>query len=163
MTTAVLPFTPHRTRPSTSMWRWLLSGQRRGPWYYLLRKDPQEVVWATYRELVLDHYIKRHPGSRPWAWWRFSAPEPRQRLGGTGDPLDACTNLREQPYCWGVPWHWRQEGDHFKRGVPLSAADPPLFESEASYLRRLKLLLPGDSSAFAARTLIRSQSASWAI
>lgn len=25
----------------------------------------------------LDRWVAEKPGSRPWAWWRFNAPEPR--------------------------------------------------------------------------------------
>jgi hypothetical protein len=32
----------------------------------------------------------------------------------------------------------------FDRGALLSDLDPPMFESEASYLQRLGLLLPGE-------------------
>ena len=66
------------------------------------------------------------------------------RLGGTGDPLDAITNLRETPYTYGIPWSWRQEGQPYTRGVPISDTDPPMFESEATYLARLGLLDPGE-------------------
>jgi hypothetical protein len=126
------------------MWRWLLTGQRHGPWYWLFRKDPPEIIWAEHAEIVLAHFVKRHPGTRPWLWWKIVAREPRRRLGGTGDSLDSCTNLRETPYDYGVPWHWRREDDPFKHGTPLSADDPPRYESEASYLLRLDLLEPGE-------------------
>jgi hypothetical protein len=43
-----------------------------------------------------------------------------------------------------VPRYWRFEGDHLSGGVVLSESDPPTYESDASYLRRLGLLLPGE-------------------
>lgn len=67
----------------------------------LSEKRHQEVL-EYYRSEILPQWIKDHPCSRPWAWWRFDAPrwedpysdcyyhgtyaEPRQRLGGTGTP-----------------------------------------------------------------------------
>ena len=126
------------------MWRWVLAGQYHGPWYWLFRKDPPEIIWAEHADIVLAHYVKRHPGTRPWLWWKIVAREPRRRLGGTGDPLDAITNLRETPYTYGIPWSWRQEGQPYTRGVPISDTDPPMFESEATYLARLGLLEPGE-------------------
>lgn len=60
-------------------------------------------TWAEHRERLLKAWIRERPGSRPWAWWEFDAPqEPlvgwdpahwrvkygaiRARLGGTGTP-----------------------------------------------------------------------------
>jgi hypothetical protein len=78
-------------------------------------------------------------------WWKYSAPSPRARLGGIGDPLFACGGAYVEQYEFGVPTDWRVRDDHFERGVPLSTDDPPLFESSATYLRRLKVLQPGEA------------------
>lgn len=73
------------------------------------------------------------PGHRPWGWWAFEAPEPRKRVGGTGEPSD-------RPWCpaprlsFGRPAVWET----------WNADDPPRFETEAAYLDRLDLWLAGE-------------------
>jgi hypothetical protein len=81
--------------------------------------------------------------SRPLLWWRYSAPEQRQRLGGIGTPLFECVNSYPE-FIYGVPRYWRFTGDHLSGGVVLSESDPPRYESEPQYLRRLGLLQPGE-------------------
>jgi hypothetical protein len=44
-------------------------------------------------------------------------------------------------YEFGLPMSWRRHGDWSKRGTPIDPADPPRFESEASFLLRNGLLL----------------------
>lgn len=34
-------------------------------------------LWAERREELMAAWALEHPGSRPWAWWTFTAPEPR--------------------------------------------------------------------------------------
>jgi hypothetical protein len=53
---------------------------------------------------------------------------------------------------FGVPKFWRGRGDFCdllgidaRRWPPIDVADPPIFESEAAYLKRLRLLLPGEA------------------
>jgi hypothetical protein len=133
MTTPAIAFTPRRTRPGLGLWRYLLKGQF-SRWYYLDRREAPEEVWAEHRDVVLTHYIKRHPGHRPFGFWEFEVSEPRRRLGGTGDPI----NYNALHH--GVPMYWCV--DRFDHGVPLSDDDPPMFESEPRYLKRLGLLLP---------------------
>jgi hypothetical protein len=141
MTTAVLPFTPARAPRSLMMWRWLLGG-RGGAWFYLQKRDLRDV-WAEHAEAVVQHHIRRAPGTRPLRWWEYSAPEPRRRLGGTGDTLDTCTAYGPS-FHYGIPDGWRRHGDYFTEGTPIDPDDPPRFESEAKYLLRLGLLLPGE-------------------
>jgi hypothetical protein len=55
-------------------------------WRRLWREHGREIVrlWAEHR-----------PGRRPALWWRFDAPEPRRRLGGTsGRRLTSACRLR---------------------------------------------------------------------
>jgi hypothetical protein len=149
MTTKVLPFTPQRTRPSSALWRWIFTGEGPVPGPpYLARRSPEQI-WAAHGERVLAHYVLRHPGCRPWLWWKIGECEPRTRLGGIGDPLDTCSAVYEKPYDHGVPWSWRREGDPFTHGTPISDIDPPRFESEAAYLLRLGLLEPGERERIA--------------
>ena len=46
---------------------------------------------------------------------------------------------------------WCRRGDSFSRGVAVDPADPPKFESEASYLARHKLFLPGERARLCPR------------
>lgn len=101
-------------------------------------------LWNQHRGVYLTEFIRTNPGKRPWAWWQWDAPrwdgwgrgtyweekfpEPRRRLGGTGTPA------------------WETQGvvPSFKYGLPTAWAidpnDPPIYESQASYLERLGLL-----------------------
>jgi len=108
--------------------------------------DPKEL-WEKHRGDFLPEFIEKHPAKRPIPWWLFDAPrwndpykgiyfhgtlpEPRQRIGGTGTP-----NYEVLSY---VP--------HFAKGIPtgwdeksIDPDNPPIFESEASYLLRHDLL-----------------------
>ena len=82
------------------------------------------------------------------AWWKYAAPEPRRRLGGVGQPAFEVSASAEA-YEIGLPTIWVTPADVDRRGtafegVPIDPDDPPRFESEAHYLRRLGLLLPGE-------------------
>lgn len=108
-------------------------------------------LWAAHQSRVLDEHIAEYPGTRPLRWWQFSAPEPRRRLGGAGTPSHErlADALRLE---FGVPVDWitsrtartyRSMG--LDLGVPaLDPRDPPMYESEATYLDRLGLLLRGE-------------------
>ena len=83
-------------------------------------------IAADWRELGADlvaEHVKAHPGTRPAGWWMFDSPEPRRRLGGTGEPF-------EDSFARGLPEFWES----------IDRADPPRFESEAAYLARHNLL-----------------------
>lgn len=109
------------------------------------RGNPTGLDWHAYLVGVQDG----GPGTRPWAWWRYSAPT----HGVSG--VDDDGNL--------IPAPWRDkppgpERGNIRRGFPhvpdvegsalsdaLRYTDPlPLFESEAAYLKRHGLLLPGE-------------------
>jgi hypothetical protein len=109
---------------------------------YFYNRDLREV-WAGHEQAVVAHHVKRRPGTRPRLWWQYSAPEPRRRLGGIGSALHECSAYIA-PFEYGIPSAWRLHGDYFTSGTPISVSDPPRFESEAKYLLRLGLLLPGE-------------------
>lgn len=85
------------------------------------------IVWQALERDALAHYLKHAPGTRPNAWWwivgrRYGL---RRMLTGRGTPLVWS--------CW--------------RGVPenyLDRSEPITHESEAAYLQRHSLLLPGE-------------------
>ena len=104
-------------------------------------------------------------GNFPGCYYDGKLPEPRHRLGGTGTPAhEVLANVPN--YSFGIPTDWvskwqadyyngrrrdihgkpigaEYEEGHFA-GVAIDPEDPPRFESEASYLQRLGLLLPGE-------------------
>lgn len=129
---------------------WLTGGAGE-PWVYFQTADDLAELWAEHGAAVINDHVGDAPGTRPVRWWTYSAPEPRRRLGGVGTPshevLAHVVSLE-----WGVPASWITPFDigyydfgDIQSGVSaLSPRFPPLFESEAAYLDRLNLLLPGE-------------------
>jgi hypothetical protein len=125
--------------------RWLLNGERPDNFELFLMdglgdapNSSLRALWANVGATVIEVYASAHPGRRPWAWWRLAAPEMRRRLGGRGAP--ASEVLAYVPtFEHGIPSDWDDEECDFDR------TDPPAFESQATYLRRLGLLLPGEA------------------
>ncbi|SDF15658.1 hypothetical protein SAMN05660686_00495 [Thalassobaculum litoreum DSM 18839] len=90
----------------------------------------------------------------PEAWPALltDLPTPRERFGGTGTPdfIPLCTLPR---FHLGLPVRWITSSDietysliGNSLDVPaIDPEDPPTFESQASYLHRLNLLLPGEA------------------
>ena len=37
-----------------------------------------KVIWRAIEDSALGEWTAVHPGSRPAAWWKYSAPEPRR-------------------------------------------------------------------------------------
>ena len=98
--------------------------------------EHREKVWRRHEAAILagardtDPGLKTYePGTRPVAWWTYSAPEPRRQLSGPRG-----LELRAELY----------------RGIPALWPDRPerlgvVFETEREYLERLDLLLPGEA------------------
>ncbi len=84
--------------------------------------DDTRDAWTLVRDAMTREHARRRPGTRPWAWWTFDAPEPRRLIDGTPDRVSPAA----------VTW----------LGMP--SAHACTYESEAAYLRRLGLLLPGE-------------------
>ncbi len=106
-----------------------------------------EEIWRDYGDDVAEQWIFDHPGTRPALWWRYTAPEPRQRVGGTGTPRSEV--LADAPILdYGVPAMWIDADDLTTllalKCVVLDDADPPTFEAQAAYLARHELFLPGE-------------------
>ncbi len=116
-------------------------------WLYhtALDPDPVQAEWRSVRSQVLRSWIATHPGTRPYAWWCYEAPEPRRRVGGTGTPKHEV--MKYVPaLVFGIPKYWVTQDDvglpgiFGLRGVPFDITDPPRYESQASYLQRHGLL-----------------------
>jgi hypothetical protein len=73
-----------------------------------------------------NDFLRKHPGSRPWAWWKYDASEPRRQIGDGPEAIGP-------PDWFGLPRGYR--GFH----------NPKAFETEADYLERLDLFLPGEA------------------
>jgi hypothetical protein len=113
--------------------------------------------WEQLREPVLDYHISTCPGSRPFCWWKFDAPEPRIVLYGVESResgfapwrflpgLDVATIQAEWPAVFARLWAEHEAGNSQRAywyGVPVPWAFPhdAVYESQARYLRRLHLL-----------------------
>jgi hypothetical protein len=60
-------------------------------------------------------------------------PQPRKRTGGTGTPAYEVQSVGPA-FAYGIPTVW----------VGLDEDNPPVFESQAAYLKRHGLLLAGE-------------------
>ena len=74
--------------------------------------------WEKHKTQILDDFIEKNPGRRPFCWWKFSAPrwsrpywadlfpgefpEPRQRVGGIGTEIYEVLNIKPRFY-FGIP------------------------------------------------------------
>lgn len=126
--------------------------------------DELAALWATHSERIVADHVADYPGTRPARWWRYDAPEPRKRLGGKGTPAHDVLAYKPiyrhgLPAIWIEPWMVKYYGGtavnirgepigsliptDFK-GVAIDPNNPPRFESQAAYLRRLGLFLPGE-------------------
>lgn len=86
--------------------------------------------------------VRREPGTRPAGWWSCDAPEPRLKI-------------ENGEYWRAAPGHeeaWREYRGMDPAMVPttknLEIGNYVVeYETEADYLRRLNLLLPGEAEA----------------
>ena len=107
-------------------------------------------LWAQFGADVLAWWIKENPGTRRFCWWNFSAPEPRRRVGGVGVTNREACGGDEYIHDYGLPdsedWMMKKPFlPHSESGLPVfDPDDPPQFESQAAYLRRLSLLESGE-------------------
>ncbi len=116
---------------------------------FLLTDKQLQAMWTTHGTWATREFSKLYPGRRPKLWWKFKAPrwqvedmperirsprlsrpEPRKRLGGAGTPAHEVLNVIPALY-FGLPTMWVEA---------LDPADPPRYESQATYLDRHGLL-----------------------
>ena len=107
-------------------------------------------LWKTRGEAVVVDHVDDNPGTRPARWCEFDAPrlpigtfpgcgyggelpEPRKRLGGVGTPAYEVKCFKPS-FSDGLPNIW----------VGVEEDDPPIFESQASYLKRHSPLMAGE-------------------
>ena len=90
------------------------------------------LAWEQHRPALMSEWIQQHPGTRPWAWWKFDddIPDPRQRIGGKGQTMPEKYPAYAPSYDKGIPSSWAE----------IDPGDPPLYESESAFLLRHGLL-----------------------
>lgn len=102
-------------------------------------------AWRTHGEAITAAWVLEHAGTRPWAWWAYTAPEPRQCTAGAEllCPKRALTDFE---------WVWRQAFGvpAFLQCRPRGYIGLPTVESQATYLDRLGLLAADERAGLAA-------------
>lgn len=94
--------------------------------------NAKREAWELLGDEILAAWVEDKPLTRPWAWWKFTAPEPRQRIDGGVHPHDDPRRPVGFPKQleWGIP-----------RNVALVPGDTKAkYETEREYLERLDLL-----------------------
>lgn len=114
--------------------------------------------WIDCQDNILGEWIIQHPCSRPWAWWRNA--EPRKRIGGIGTPsYEVLAYSADFEYGLPIRFVSQWDADYYNgfavdihgkkigsfssgdfKGVAIDPGDPPLYESQTSYLQRFGLL-----------------------
>ncbi len=114
------------------------------------------AAWKIFRAQILEDWIHGEPdyasegpgpGSRPWAWWKFDAPELRRRVDGT-HPFDDPVRIKAVEERAAKHPDFKATANKVYFGKPCCLCFPDDFEatyeSEFDYLERLGLLLPGE-------------------
>ena len=111
-------------------------------------------LWEEFGPGIVAWWARENPGTRPTCWWKFTAPQPRRRLGGTGTTKKDALGYESYIDDYGLPpadgwllagdlrWHPYKECGH----PAVDPRDQPTFESQASYLKRLSLFEPGEEN-----------------
>ncbi len=96
-------------------------------------------IWQRARPALLVRFVAQRPGTRPFAWWAFDAPEPRRKLGGSGQTWSELGCYKPE-FVFGI-----EELDP----RTINRRDLPRYESQPAYLKRLGLLVPGEERRLA--------------
>jgi len=153
---------------SEGLWPMPEGGERElTSWKFLMNAEEKQEIFSQVRDFILENWIQQRPGTRPNFWWKSDAPEKmRRRLGGVGDDKHDYLAYVES-YTLGIPSHFvskfdeeyyngraldihgnkitdeYEDGDFKGRGVDPN--DPPVYESQAAYLKRHGLLTPEEA------------------
>lgn len=110
--------------------------------------ERMKTDWVLYRDQILADWVTKHPGTRPWAWWQFDATARREPVDGSQHPFDRSERKR-----YAAKWqrlYPKRDLRLFELlyGMPaISLGERCTFETEAQYLTRLNLLLPGEAES----------------
>ena len=114
---------------------------------FLIIRQPTELrrLWDDVGAELLRTWVRSHPGTRPWAWWRLEAPAapPDQipaELSSAGPFIAARRQLDGRGGPGATPAAWSD------RGIP-PIDGPATFESEATYLDHHELLTAAERRA----------------
>jgi hypothetical protein len=116
---------------------------------YFSHESDRAAGWQGFGAEITAAWAAGHAGSRPWGWWQFVAPEPRTCLEGA-----AYVYRGAKP--GDGDWIWKEEfGLPGRPQARRPGAKPErlVFESQAAYLRRLDLLIPGEAERIPAEAL----------
>ena len=114
-------------------------------------QEQARECWQKHRDVLLAEWIEDNPGTRPWAWWRFDAPERRQCTNGQ-HPHD-CPSYKAHVERVGGPSSYGGLAFALTYGVPRlighgygceQCPESPDYELEVEYLHRLELLTPAE-------------------
>ncbi len=148
---------------------WLRWAEKEGP----SGRPCLKQLWAQHADDILRDWVRQWPGTRPTSWWKWSAPRmpeglrpgadedgtwplPRDVVGGTGTPSYVVLPSLYPEFTIGIPNAWTDENEVEQHkgvrlgdgtvyaGIALDVADPPRIESQASYLKRHGLFMPGE-------------------
>lgn len=145
---------------------WLAGDYENAGFTNYIHDDELSDLWNRYVDSIIEEHIIENPGTRPGRWWKYTAPELRNRLGGVGTPAMEVLEIYNPRVRYGIPVDWINAFDvafytgpaptnygnralpkapgNFN-GVAIDQNDPPIFESEAAYLKRLGLFMPGEA------------------
>jgi len=119
---------------------------------FMLRgnKRNEKRIWKKYRDFILADWIQNKPGTRPFIWWKFDAPRWKKKFNGAffeGTLLEPRKKMSRKGvivwkkfpsiiprFVFGVPYDWYQ----------IDKTYYPMFESQASYLKRHGLLIKSE-------------------
>jgi hypothetical protein len=106
--------------------------------------DAMRKAWELMRADLLAKWIREKPGTRPYAWWKFDAPERRQRTDNVVHPFDDRVRRRHVEEVGRKNPVFRRVAYELFYGKPrcLCVKDDftAQYESETTYLYRLNLL-----------------------
>jgi hypothetical protein len=117
-------------------------GTRKQDLYYTAAQET--TYWAAIEEQALEVWTTYSPGSRPPLWWQLSAPTLRQLEGGLYTVISGCNRCHETGIAYITEWQ----------------DDPPQVESQAAFLDRVAMWLPGERARVPAEAFA-SQPFSW--
>ena len=98
--------------------------------------EAMKEVREQLRERIMEVWKAEFAGTRPYAWWKFDAPEYRQRIDGMTHPFDNPEREDMQLY-FGKPRMMIGKDDFMAE-----------YEGELEYLLRLGLVEPDEVKRF---------------
>ena len=140
-----------------------------------LDDELMQAAWVELGDELLDAWTIENPCSRPYAWWRYSAPERRRRVGsmklkpggkrGNDDDYefveDGALHPFDNPEREAKVEKWREQYPEIaeREAYRLNFGEPnslmtlddfeAVYESECAFLERLGLITDAERRAMA--------------